>query len=263
MKIQVRSAIAGALAGAVALTGAGLLAGAPAEAAAVAPRIIGGEKVDSNPWVVQLGIFLDSAHTKGSGCTSEAINDSWLITAKHCVTKPDKSTYISEDLFAVYTNNTADIKNRAKRIAVDKVVTWSSGDVALIHVSSATKLTAFAQIAAEYRPNSGDTGVVQGYGFRKQNPAEQADWLYRANVSVIGANTDLSGGPAIKVGGVNGISNFGDSGGPLTVNGKNDQIVGVSSSGADNPTNDIHSTATYANITGTEVRNWIRSTTGS
>lgn len=258
----------------VAAMSAGVLGSfvAPANAAtpSPAPEIIGGQKA-SNPWAFQLAT-VDRTTGNGQLCTAEALSDSWVLTAKHCVLKnPNDTTSVAAaaDIFIVKTNNTADIQDPAKRVFADQVKVWSGGDLALVHVNVSNGLSSYPTIGASYTPKASDAGVIQGYGLRKEGgipscPIDpvRADWLYKANVTVQKASTDAYGGTAILVKGVNGIANHGDSGGPLTLASSPNQIIGVTSNGPGNCSSSTTSTVNYTNVTLTAPRAWIKSTSG-
>ncbi|WP_157874142.1 S1 family peptidase [Psychromicrobium lacuslunae] len=243
---------------------------APAANAALgiapSPRIIGGQQ-NNNPWVIQLGNITERTATgvRLSLCTGEALNDHWVLTAKHCVAAVGGGTAAAADLFSVRvngvaTNSTADRQNSRNWVYADRVQTWADGDLALIHFAASTGLANYPTIAAAYDPTENDAGVVQGYGLRSECNQTQADWLYRANISVLGVSADAEGADAVHVQGVNGIANHGDSGGPLTL-GNNNQIVGVASTidGVNCPSN-IHGGANYTNVTLAAPSAWIANT---
>ncbi|WP_052663702.1 S1 family peptidase [Psychromicrobium lacuslunae] len=260
MKFNARKFAALALAGSVAFGGLAVGTASAANAVAPSPEIIGGQQTN-NPWAFQLINVLDWNTGKASGCTSEALNDHWVLTAKHCVVAEDGSKSKPENVFVVRTNDTSDISDASKRFFADQVLWYGSGDVALVHFADAANLSSYPQIAGAYTPTNGNAALIQGYGYRSEVPVEQADWLYKANVTVTGSSTDAYGGAAVHVKGVDGIANHGDSGGPLTIAGK---IVGVASTiDRSNTTGDIHETANYANVTGSSVRTWISNNTGS
>lgn len=261
MKLNARKFISLAVASSIALGGLAVASATAANAATPSPEIIGGQKQNSNPWAFQLFNVLDWNTGSASGCTSEALNDNWVLTAKHCVVASDGSKAQPANVFAVRTNNTADVSDPNKRFFADEVLWYNGGDVALVHFPDAANLASYPQIADAYTPSNGDSGLIQGYGYRSEVPVVRADWLYKANITVTGASLDTNGGPAVHVKGVDGIANHGDSGGPLTIAGK---IVGVASTiDRSNTTSDIHETANYANVTGAAARSWIRTNTGS
>ncbi len=233
----------GGIAAALAVTAlsAGSAHAAAPSAHAVDPHIIGGTSATS-PYIVQL-VFKQGSGTYG--CTGEAISSQWVLTAQHCV---DGTTAMN-----VYYSN--DTTNPGTPIAADRLYGSPSGDVALVHLSTA-KTTSYAQLASSYTAPSGDAGTIYGYGLRAGGV--QPDHLYKATVNVLGGSTDAYGGSAVHVQGVSGASNHGDSGGPLVVGGV---VVGVCSTGdVADPGSDTHASSNYANLTGS--RSWISSTAG-
>jgi secreted trypsin-like serine protease len=164
--------------------------------------------------------------------TGEAISESWVLTAKHCVAE------ISA--MSVYYSNS--MLNRGTPVAADQVYGSPSGDVGPVHLSSARALASYPELTTGYAPGFEDAGTIMGYGPRAGQ--KTAKDLYPAEVSVTNASTDGYGarrtrqrrhrrhqprrfrGPAVRVSGVTGATNHGDSGGPLIVDG---EIVGVCS----------------------------------
>lgn len=232
------------LIGASVATMALLSSGGANAATAPAPEIVGGTQSAPTPWAVQL--VFQQGGTDSFGCTGEAISSQWVLTAKHCV---DGTTAMK----VYYSNSTVD---RGPGIVVDQFKSSPSGDVALVHLSTAKVLSSYPTVAKSYTASSSDTGTVMGYG-RRAN-AVQSTGLYQAKVQVLGSSTDAYGGKAVHIKGIDGASNHGDSGGPLLIGGK---IVGVCSTGdSADPGADIHAGSNYANLT--KSASWITSTTG-
>lgn len=206
--------------------------------------IVGGQAT-SSPNIVQLS-FNSSGQAGTFGCTGEAINSEWVLTAQHC-------TDGSQNMKAYYSNDTS---NPGPAAVADKVVNSPYGDVGLVHLRTPHPVSQYAKLGNGYNPRSGDTGDIFGYGLRgNQVPTS---WLFTARVNVLGASTDAYGGRAIHVRGVNGASNHGDSGGPLVINGA---IVGVCSTGdSADPGSNINAGSNYANLT--DHRQWIAQQTG-
>ncbi|MCW1250129.1 S1 family peptidase [Acaricomes phytoseiuli] len=243
MKKLLTSILAGAAVATVACTGAATAGAATMTSSDTpSPEIIGGSYANAD-WAVQL-VFNQNGGTYG--CTGEAISDSWVLTAQHCV---DETTSMN-----VYYSN--DTRNRGPAIRVDQFKSSSNGDVALVHLSQPKRLSSYPQLADSYTARAGDTGTIYGYGLRANR--QQADHLYKADVDVLGRSTDAYGGSAVHIQGDSGASNHGDSGGPLFVNGR---IVGVCSTGDEvDPGANPQATSNYANLTAS--RSWIRSVSG-
>ncbi|WP_243758092.1 S1 family peptidase [Allobranchiibius sp. GilTou38] len=211
-------------------------------AAHAQPHIIGGTQA-SSPYIAQL-VFEQGSGTYG--CTGEAISADWVLTAQHCI---DGTSSMN-----VYFSN--DTSNPGPAIAADDFEASPDGDVALVHLSRSASIGSYAPLANSYSPASGDSGTIYGYGLRAGGA--QPDYLYKADVNVLGSSTDAYGGRAVHVQGQDGASNHGDSGGPLLVGGV---VVGVCSTGdTADPGSDIHATSNYANLT--DSRGWVSSTAG-
>ncbi|RNI21605.1 S1 family peptidase [Flexivirga caeni] len=240
MRSITRLAFATAATAVLAATGTASASAATPTGDAVSPHIIGGSS-GTSPYIVQL-VFGQSDGTYG--CTGEAIAPHWVLTAKHCI---DGTQWMD-----VYYSNS--VTSPGTAIAADQVAGSSSGDVALVHLSKAKKLSGgYAPLASSYTPKSGTSGTIWGYGLTAGGA--QPKHLNKATVNVLGSSTDAYGGKAVHVKGSNGASNHGDSGGPLFVGGV---IVGVCSTGdVADPGSDIHAGSNYANLTAS--RSWIRS----
>ncbi|MDN5655235.1 MAG: S1 family peptidase [Kocuria sp.] len=186
--------------------------------------IVGGQPTNS-PNIVQLS-FQTEGESGTFGCTGEAINSEWILTARHC-------TDGSQDMKAYYSN-----------------------DVGLVHLETPHEVSSYAQVGDGYTPSPGDHGDIFGYGLRANQG--QPDWLYTAGVNVLGTSTDAYEGEAIHIRGDDGASNHGDSGGPLVINGK---IVGVCSTGdSADPGSDTQAGSNYANLN--DHLDWISQQTG-
>lgn len=238
-----KSVLVGAAAASMAFIGAGAATAAPVGNGSATPDIIAGSKAPATPWAVQLIFQQDGG---SYGCTGEAISADWVLTANHCV---DGDTSMK----VYYSNSTS---NRGTGISVDKFYSSTKGDVALVHLSQSKQLSAYPGLVDSYTANAGDKGVIMGYGARANSA--NADGLYQANISVLGASTDAYNGTAVHIKGVDGAANHGDSGGPLLINGK---IAGVCSTGDDtDPGANKNASSNYANLTGS--RQWIKTTSG-
>ena len=223
------------------------VSGTPALAATdgdPANYIVGGQPTNS-PNIVQLS-FQTEGEQGTFGCTGEAINSEWILTARHC-------TEGSQAMKAYYSNDTS---NPGPAEASDRVVNSPNGDVGLVHLETPHEVSSYAQLGDGYTPSAGDHGDIFGYGLRANQG--QPDWLYTAGVNVLGTSTDAYEGEAIHIRGDDGASNHGDSGGPLVINGK---IVGVCSTGDTvDPGADTQAGSNYANLN--DHRDWISQQTG-
>ncbi|WP_427172767.1 S1 family peptidase [Arthrobacter sp. 92] len=246
MRKMMKSAIACVVAALFAVAGTSAARAAdpiPLPPPGASPLVVGGERADLTRWAVQL-VFVQG---QGQfGCTGEAISESWVLTAKHCVAG-------ISSMLVFYSNSTT---NPGTPVAADRVYGSPSGDVGLVHLSASHSLRSYPDLTNSYEPGFEDSGTIMGYGLRADK--QGAKGLYEAEVSVTNASADGYGGPAIHVTGVTGAANHGDSGGPLIVGG---EIVGVCSTGdlAD-PGADVHAGSNYANLS--VSRDWIHSTSG-
>lgn len=201
--------------------------------------IVGGSRAAETPWVVQLA-FQQGGDTYG--CTGEQLNDSWVLTARHCV---DGDTAIN-----VYHSN--DTTNRGPATKADDWGYAPKGDVALVHLSTPHPLSSYPKLNFTYTAKPSGSAKVMGYGLRANR--QQPDGLYQATVSLSGSSTDAYRGKAQHNTGVTGASNHGDSGGPMIVNGA---IVAVCSTGdTADPGADKHAGSNYALIS--QASDWIQ-----
>jgi hypothetical protein len=205
--------------------------------------VVGGERADHTNWAVQLSFV----HGGGVySCTGEAISDSWVLTAKHCV----------DGISAMLVSYGNSARNPGAPVAADQVFGSPFGDIGLVHLSAPRPLRSYPELTHGYEAGYRDTGTIMGYGLRADR--EIANGLYEADVLITNASVDAYGGPAIHISGITGAANHGDSGGPLIVD---DEIVGVCSTGdVADPGADTHAGSNYASLTSS--RGWIQSTSG-
>ncbi|WP_374010928.1 trypsin-like serine protease [Leifsonia sp. LS-T14] len=159
-------------------------------------------------------------------CSGFALNASWVVTAAHC---PSSSVSFA-DSAGGFTGAT---------VAVGEVLDAPGADVKLIRLATPHPLPSYPQVDLGYTVRAGDSGVI--YGLGSDHPGQQR----RASVTVVADGPDLRGGPAVNVGGVDGSTQPGDSGGPLFING---QIVAVASYNNGSSAIDAH--GWYANLNG-------------
>jgi len=222
----------------------GSLGATTANAATALPQVIGGEQAPNTPWEVQL--VFQQGGTASYGCTGEALNAEWVLTANHCV---DGTTAMN----VYHSNSTSD---RGPATAADELYSAPEGDIALVHLSTPVTLSSYAQLDLGYTTKTSGTGTIMGYGNRADS--EPTDGLYQASVSLTGHSTDAYSGDAQHVTGISGASNHGDSGGPLIVGG---EVVGVCSTGdVADPGSNTNAGSNYAILS--QSGDWIAQTAG-
>lgn len=182
-----------------------------AQSSSATPRIIAGSIADFSkvPFTAQYNI-------NGSfGCTASAISPTWVILAKHCVA--NRST--SSMSFKLGSANLG----QGTTYRVKRVAQLSSGDIALAELS--TSYNGPVATLGGTNPTAGTAGDIYGWG-RETVDGPASSKLKTAKVQVNGVVNDPSRGPSISQKGVDGQALYGDSGGPLIINGK---VVGVCS----------------------------------
>ncbi|MDN5669062.1 MAG: trypsin-like serine protease [Renibacterium salmoninarum] len=243
----VRLAAALGAAAALTLSGAAVSTAAPAPEATPAastpsPRIIGGNAAD-----ISQAPFAALQLVNGqANCSGSQISATWVLTAKHCIEKQSVSS-MSVQLGAAKIGQGTTIK--AKR-----ALGWSGGDVALIELVSPYQNT-YSKLGAS-TPAANTPGDIFGWGAINTAPT-YPDYLKTAKVTVVGTNNSNWPGPSIVEKGDNGQALWGDSGGPLIVNGKQ---VGVCSGPLQGSPGTISGTVMYASTVA--AASWIKSTSG-
>ncbi|WP_433337769.1 S1 family peptidase [Spirillospora sp. CA-294931] len=203
------------------------LAAAPAAIAQPGPLpIIDGSYADEGPWAAML------ERDGQQWCSGSIIDDTWVLTAEHCV-----------DDDASYTVRVGEVDHRDGTYAkVTRVYTPSNGaDIALLRLDRSVQAT-YSRLGAQ--PQEGDTEYVYGWG-RDQNGTMQR-YLKVAEMTII----DVGGG-LIHAKRGDGLTNSGDSGGPVFVDGVQ---VGVHISG------NKKDRSTHTSVASN--RTWIRNTSG-
>ncbi|KFZ80889.1 peptidase S1 and S6 chymotrypsin/Hap [Amycolatopsis sp. MJM2582] len=206
------------------LCAAGLTTVAPA---AVAAPIIDGEYAQSGPWAAMI------EQNGEQWCSGSIISARWVLTAQHCIDEPG----------AEYSVRVGDVDHQAGTYAVvADIYTPSSGaDIALLKLDRSVTTT-YASLGTSVAV--GDTEYVYGWGYNEDGDLQR--YLKVARMTVTSVGNGL-----IKARRGNGLTNGGDSGGPVFVGGKQ---VGVHIAG-----NKVDS-STHTSISAN--RTWIRNTSG-
>lgn len=205
------------------LCAAGLIAVAPASGAA---PIIDGGYARSGPWAAMI------EQNGQQWCSGSIISARWVLTAQHCIDEPG----------ADYSVRVGNVDHRAGAYAaVTGIHTPGGADIALLRLDRSINTT-YAALGTAV--SAGDTEHVYGWGYNEDGVLQR--YLKVARMSVTSVGNGL-----IKARVGDGLTNGGDSGGPVFVGGKQ---VGVHIAG-----NKVDS-STHTSIASN--RNWIRTTSG-
>ncbi|KAF7399702.1 hypothetical protein HZH68_008294 [Vespula germanica] len=232
------------------------------------PRIVNG--VDAKPGEIPYQISLQMKLSNFHFCGGSILNKNYVITAAHCVLTKSKNN-IQVVAGTNYLNDEKSSIHNVKNIIVHENYnpsdSWKN-DIALLEVVepfSETKLISFINLPTSHDViNANDRAVISGWGRLWQNGATTkklqraqiyiADQTYCRNMySKMNYNIHDSHICAYDPESPRG-SCHGDSGGPLTVNGKLVGLVSWAKACAltDYPT-------VYTRVS--EFKNWIRTHT--
>ncbi|ULH10477.1 trypsin-like serine protease [Serratia marcescens] len=209
-------------------------------------EIVGGSISPRKEWAVY----------GGYGCTGFAISANYIIAARHCengATSGATGWYYSTD----NNNHVSNVKEWAN------INVPTSGDIVLLRLQKPHPLNYYAPIDLDYDPAYGDSGKIYGYGSHGSIPTTDKSALYQANVEIHyreNGGSAAGGGTTIKISGIDGSCDHGDSGGPLFVNSANNSVVGTASTGANNGSN-INANCYYADLK--QAKQFILEETGS
>ena len=230
-----------ASAAAVALT----LAGGAVASAGVQPNIVGGSTAPTVSWGAQVYVNTAGRDYQGFNCSGTVIASRWVLTAVHCLDQDGSGMYVRVGSNTLLSGT---------KIAVDGEYESPNGDIALLHLASATSTAPISLGSSD--PATGSTNQIYGWG-RTTPTGPPATSLKTANVQVTGRSTDAYGGRAIQSVGINGSAWKGDSGGPEVANGVQ---VGVASTVQNQSGSNTRGTNNYASVAAS--RSWIRTTAG-
>lgn len=214
-----------------------------AKSSLATPRIIDGSVADfSKP------PFAAQHYINGSfNCSASAISATWVILAKHCVANQSASSMS----FRLGNANLG----QGTSYKVKRVAQLSGGDIALAELS--TSYNGPVATLGGTNPSAGTAGDIYGWGRESLN-SPPAPKLKTAKVQVTGMNNNSWPGPAIAHKGVDGQALYGDSGGPLIIDGK---LVGVCSGPvSDGDIGDPNGNVLYASIP--SAAKWVTQTSG-
>ncbi|WP_199443454.1 S1 family peptidase [Umezawaea beigongshangensis] len=200
-----------------------------------AAAIVGGRAAPATPWVVKVnqGDIVD--------CTGSVVAARWVLTARHCADETAEATSVDV---------------AGTEIAVDRKVVAPQGDVALLHLVTAT--TAMPVRLGTSDPVLSTFPVGTMFGWGAEGPGGPIGVLLKsALVDVIGFYTDAHGGRTIGTSGSTGAGWHGDSGGPLLVGGR---LVGVASSVLGQDGSNPYAHTDFASVAA--HRGWIRTAAG-
>lgn len=138
-------------------------------------------------------------------------------------------------------------------VDVKQALGWSDGDVALLELESPYQNTYVGLAASNLAV--GARGDIYGWGAVDAKPTYK-NKLKTAEVK-IDSLSDTRYGPSVVERGVDGQALWGDSGGPLIVDGK---VVGVCSGPIEGKPGTITGTVAYSSVIA--AGSWIESTSG-
>jgi len=213
--------------------------------AAAQQDIVGGSTAPTVSWGAQVYVNTPGRDFEGFNCSGTVIASRWVMTAVHC---------LDQDGSGMRVKVGSNTLGGGTEIAVDGKYESPNGDIALLHLTSATSTGPISLGSAD--PSTGTTNQLYGWG-RTTPTGPPASALKVANVRVSGQSTDAYGGRAIQSVGINGSAWKGDSGGPQVSGGVQ---VGVASTVQNQSGSNTQGTNNYASVASS--RSWIRTTSG-
>lgn len=154
------------------------------------PRIFGGTAAPAGAWPSQVALVeAGEAPTAGQFCSGTVVARTWVLTAAHCITRPDGAVYParSQDVLA----GTQDLSGGGARIAVVEVRRHPSydearltRDVALLRLDRPVPASAVpAPLAASGQDPAGGTAAT-AVGWGRTNGTATPAALRQATVTV-------------------------------------------------------------------------------
>ncbi|WP_461171414.1 trypsin-like serine protease [Trueperella pyogenes] len=181
----------------------GLVVAMPTSAAAIS----GGEETNSD-YIVQIATQTKLESKKIDRCTGSALNSEWIITAAHCIEDAESDTSSS-----IYFSNNKE--NPGEATISSEIIRRADADIALIKLSTPHVLPQYATLAADHQLTKDQRGHIYGYG--RGIKGQTMKWLRRAEVVQTIDGRDSYWNDTYVLKGIDGTSNHGDSGGPLSL----------------------------------------------
>lgn len=190
-------------------------------------RIIGGTTANITDRPYQAAIFINGQFNGGG----VIVGNKWILTAAHVVY--DRSTS-SITVSTGYTNlNDDNNRSTVKKVIIHEDYSEQEAyDIALLELNTSLNLSSNNRqaiaLASSVCYNNGDVATVSGWGKRYVNGSASLSQLYKANVTIQSINNNL-----ITAAISNNMAYKGDSGGPLTINTSNGEVlIGLVESGS-------------------------------
>jgi secreted trypsin-like serine protease len=154
------------------------LAGFGPAALAQTPMIVGGQPVGSGEYTATVALRDKDDHF--AFCTGTVVSDYWVLTARHCITPPDRPR---RDL-ATFSISLGRLEREGVSAIVVGVVLHRRYDVALLR--SATKLTSATVSAAPVSDQTlaENSVTIVGWGFTKIPDRAPATQLMKLDLAV-------------------------------------------------------------------------------
>jgi hypothetical protein len=159
---------------------------AAAVPAAAQTDIVGGTTAPTVSWGAQVYVNTPGRDYQGFNCSGTVIAARWVLTAVHCLDQDGSGMFVRVGSNTLLSGT---------KIAVDSEQKSPNGDIALLHLASATSASPISLGGSD--PATGSTNQIYGWG-RTTPTGPPATALKTANVQVTGRSTDAYGGRAIQ-----------------------------------------------------------------